>query len=135
MSGVCAMAYGFFLSGIFESFFVGTELSGIVDLVLLLASGMYINVNHVSWLKFISFFYYANETVAINFWHAKDDIKCTPETVLCLRNGTEVLEHFGYQTTLFDVYKDYFYQLILTIILHFLAFIGIRRNVQKTGFY
>lgn len=130
------MAYGFFLSGIFESFFVGTELSGIVDLVLLLASGMYINVDHVKWLKFISFFFYANETVQITFWNKVNELNCDPNLdVPCFQNGTEVLQYFGYATTQFDIYKDYFYQFILTIILHFLAFIGIRRNVQRTGFY
>lgn len=136
LSGLCAMSYGFFLSGIFESFFVGTELSGIVDLVLMLASGMYINVDQVKWLKYISFFFYANETVAINFWSKVDKIKCVHDSdSLCLRNGTQVLEHFGYNTTVNDIYMDYFYQFILTIILHIFAFIGIRRNVQKTGFY
>lgn len=133
---MCAMSYGFFLSGIFESFFVGTELSGIVDLVLMLASGMYINVNQVKWLKYISFFYYANETVAINFWLKVDEIKCFPEDEgNCLHNGTAVLQHFGYGTSQSDIYKDYIYQFILTIILHVLAFLGIRRNVQSAGFY
>lgn len=136
LSGLCAMAYGFFLSGIFESFFVGTELSGIVDLVLLLVSGMYINVNHVKWLKYISFFFYANETVSITFWSKVDELKCEVDLdVSCYRNGTEVLRSFGYATTEFDIYKDYFYQFILTIVLHILAFIGIRRNVRKIGFY
>lgn len=131
------MAYGFFLSGIFESFFVGTELSGIVDLFLLLVSGMYINVNHVKWLKFLSFFFYANETVAINFWLKVEDIHCVVEDEenVCFQNGTQVLEHFGYGTSYFDIYADYLYQLILTIVLHILAFIGIRKNVQSTGFY
>lgn len=136
LSGLCAMAYGFFLSGIFESFFVGTELSGIVDLVLLLASGMYINVNQVKWLKYISFFFYVNETVSISFWTRVEDFKCTQDTDhQCFKNSTEVLEHFGYATTELDVYKDYLYQFILTIILHILAYAGIRRNVRKIGFY
>lgn len=130
------MAYGFFLSGIFESFFVGTELSGIVDLVLLLASGMYINVDHVKWLKLISFFFYANETVAIIFWKNVESLPCHDETEnLCFKNGTAVLEYFGYGTTQFVIYKDYLYQFILTIILHVLAFVGIKRHVQMTGFY
>lgn len=130
------MAYGFFLSGLFESFFVGTELSGIVDLVLLLVSGMYINVKYVPWIKYISFFFYANETVAITFWTNIETIKCHPNPQIhCFHNGTEVLTSLGYGMSQDDIYKDFIYQFILTIILHILAYIGIRRNVRRSGFY
>jgi hypothetical protein len=136
LSGVCAMAYGFFLSGLFESFFIATELSGIVDLILLLVSGLYINVKYVPWLKFISFFFFANETVGIIFWSKVDTIKCHPNPeIQCFPNGTAVLENLGYGTTQYDLYMDYLYQLILTLILHFLAFLGIRKNVIRSGFY
>lgn len=136
VSGVCAMAYGFFLSGLFESLFIGTELSSIVDLILLLVSGAYINVATVPLLKYVSFFFYANENVFINFWLRVDDIKCSrnPEFA-CYPNGTAVLESISFGTSELVVYQNYLYQLVLTIVLHFLAFLGIRRNVRKTGFY
>lgn len=135
MSGICAMAYGFFLAGLFESLFIGTELSAIVDLILLLVSGVYINVRTVPLLKYISFFFYANESVAINFWLTIDEIKCRKPSHTCFPNGTAVLESFGFGTSDVVMYEHYLYQLILTIVLHFLAFIGIRRNVKKIGFY
>lgn len=59
---------GFLLSGLFESIRVATELSGIIDLVLLLFAGLYLNVKATPLLKYISFFFYANETIAINYW-------------------------------------------------------------------
>jgi hypothetical protein len=135
MSGVCAMAYGFFLSGLFESLFIGTELSAIADLILMLVSGIYINVKTVPLLKYISFFFYANETVSINFWLTVDEINCQNLSFACFPNGTAVLESLAFGTTELDIYKDYLYQFILTIILHVLAFIGIRKNVRRTGFY
>lgn len=136
MSGVCAMSYGFFLSGLFESIFIGTELSAIVDLILLLVSGVYINVKTVPLLKYISFFFYANENVMIDFWSKVDEIKCSSKPgFVCFPNGTAVLENFGFGTTEEVVYKNYLYQLVLTVILHIMAFIGIRRNIQKVGFY
>lgn len=136
MSGICAMAYGFFLSGLFESVFIGTELSAIVDLILLLVSGMYMSVKTVPLLKYISFFFYANETVSIRFWMDVDEIKCSPNPEFsCFPNGTSVLESLEFGTTEFDIYKDYLYQALLTVILHILAFIGIKKNVLKTGFY
>ncbi|CRL08298.1 CLUMA_CG021332, isoform A [Clunio marinus] len=134
MSGICAMAYGFFLSGLFESFLIGTELSAILDLVLILAAGVYINVRNVPFLKYASFFYYANECVAIDFWLTVDDIKCS-RGFNCYTNGTAVLESLAFGTTEYDVYKNYLYQFILTFMLHVMAFLGIRKNVRRTGFY
>jgi ATP-binding cassette, subfamily G (WHITE), eye pigment precursor transporter len=136
MSGICSMAYGFFLSGLFESVFIGIELSAIADLILLLVSGIYMSVKTVPLLKYISFFFYANETVSIHFWLTVDEIKCSPNPErLCFPNGTSVLESLSFGTTELDIYKDYCYQFVLTIVLHILAFIGIRRNVRKAGFY
>lgn len=138
MSGICAIAYGFFLSGLFESFFIGAELSSIVDLVLLLVSGVYINVKTVPLLKYISFFFYANENVSISFWLSIDEsmLRCDTERgYACFLNGTEVLESLGYGTSKFDIYQNYLYQLVLTLVVHVFAFIGIRRNVRKVGFY
>lgn len=136
VSGVCAMAYGFFLSGLFESYFIGTELSSILDLILLLVSGAYMNVSAVPLLKYISFFFYANENVFINFWTTIEEIKCSPRSnVTCYPDGVAVLESFSFGTSTDVVYKNYLYQLVLIIVLHFLAFLGIRRIVRKTGFY
>lgn len=138
LSGVCAMAYGFFLSGLFESFFIGTELSSVFDLVLLLVSGIYSNVATAPLLKYISFFFYANENVSITFWLSVDEsmIICRPEPrFACFSNGTDVLESLNFGTSEFDIYKNYLFQFALTIIIHILAFIGIRKNVRKIGFY
>lgn len=135
LSGFCAMAYGFFLSGLFESFFIGTELSAIADLILLLVSGIYINVKTVPFLKYISFFFYANESVSIYFWLRVDEIPCPNTKFACFPNGTAVLESLDFGMKESDIYKNYLYQAVLTLILHLLAFIGIRRNVRKAGFY
>lgn len=136
MAAHCAIAYGFFLSGLFESVLIGTELSSILDLILMLVSGIYINVKTVPLLKYISFFFYANETVAISFWLTKDKIKCSdnPEFA-CFPNGTAVLESLAFGTSESVIYEDYLFQLGVTLILHVLAFIGIRRIVRKSAFY
>lgn len=136
LSGACAMSYGFFLSGLFENFFIGTELSSIVDLILILASGIYTSVKLMPYLKYTSFFFYANECIAIYFWLQVDEIKCSENPELtCFPDGISVLESLAFGTNEFDIYKNYFYQFVLTIVLHVLAFLGIRRNVRKTGFY
>lgn len=136
LSGICAMAYGFFLSGLFESLFIGTELSSIVDLVLLLSSGIYTNVTSVPLLKYFSFFFYANECVSIYFWLRVGEIKCSSNrNITCFESGAAVLESMAFKTSESEIIKNYLYQIVLTIVLHFLAFFGIRRNVRKAGFY
>lgn len=137
-SGLTAIAYGFFLAGLFESFFIGTELSAITDLVLLLVSGIYTNVKTVSFLKYISFFFYANENVAISFWTSVEKIKChhgKGADNACLSDGYAVLDSLGFGTTAEDMMKDFAYQFVLFTILHVLAFLGIRKHVRRTGFY
>lgn len=116
--------------------FIGTELSSIVDLVLLLVAGIYLNVKTFPLLKYISFFFYANETVAINFWLTINEIKCSdnPEFA-CFNNGTAVLESLAFGTSQSVVYFDYMLQIVVTIITHVLAFMGVRRIVRKTAFY
>jgi len=136
LSGICAMSYGFLLAALFDSVFIATELSGIVDLIMMLVAGVYINVKFTPWIKYISFFFYANETVFINFWLTVDAIKCSDNIEHpCLTNGTVVLENLGFGTTTDVIYADYLYQLILTLLTHVIAFFGVRRNVRKTGFY
>lgn len=135
-SGLTAVAYGFFLAGLFESFFIGTELSSITDLVLLLVSGIYTNVKTVSFLKYISFFFYANENVAITFWTSIEKIKCHhSKDTACLSNGYAVLESLGFGTSMADMIQDFVYQFFLFSAFHFLAFLGIRKHVRRTGFY
>lgn len=136
LSGICAMAYGFFLSGLFENVFIGVELSAIVDLTIFLVSGMYISVKTLPVLKYISFFFYANETIFIHFWKKVDKIKCKPKTGFsCFPNGKSFLESLSYGTTDSVIYRDYLYQAVLTILLLVMAFIGIRKNVRMSGFY
>src|SRR5690349_13093496 len=118
LSGACAMSYGFFLSGLFESLFIGTELSSIVDLILLLASGIYTSVKSTPYLKYTSFFFYANECISIFFWLQVEEIKCSPNPELtCFPDGIAVLESLDFQTNELNIYKNYLYQFVLTIVL------------------
>ena len=51
------------------------------------------------WLKYISWFNYANEALCVNQWKDVEKIKCetyTNTTVLCLNDGMEVLEDLSY---------------------------------------
>lgn len=53
----------------------------------------------------------------------------------CFRNGTEILETYSYNTRVSDIWKDFLGLLILAVVFHVLAYLGIRRLVRKAGYY
>lgn len=59
-------AYGLLMSGILKTTI--PDLASISDLVFLCFSGLYMNLNSVRFIRYISPFYYANEALAISFW-------------------------------------------------------------------
>lgn len=46
------------------------------------------------WLKYISWFNYANELLQVNQWEGVGNITCASGNSRCLNNGKEVLEYF-----------------------------------------
>lgn len=67
-------AYGLMLSGLFESSLVATSLAPPFDIVLLLTGGVYIKLKTLWFLKYLSLFYYANESLSIIVWKEAVDL-------------------------------------------------------------
>lgn len=44
------------------------------------------------WLRYISWFSYANEILIINQWHNVHDIECPSNTTLCYRHGNDIIK-------------------------------------------
>lgn len=76
VSGFAAMAYGFSISGIFESVWLTLELGPPLDLLLLILGGAFINVNTISLpaMKYVSVFFYANEAISYDYWRNVESI-------------------------------------------------------------
>lgn len=53
----------------------------------------------------------------------------------CLKNGTEVLQKYSYNTNILDIVWDYFGLLMIGIVMHIFAFIGIRRIIRSVGYF
>lgn len=66
ISAFTANAYGLFISSFFDV--TVTELACVSDLIFLCFSGIYINLNSVSTIRFVSPFFFANEALSIQFW-------------------------------------------------------------------
>lgn len=67
-TNMASTAYGFFLSGLFNSIRMTLELAPPIDLILYVLGGIYINVRQFPYIKYISVFYYANEAILIEYW-------------------------------------------------------------------
>lgn len=66
ISAFTANAYGLFISSFFDVTI--TELACVCDLLFLCFSGIYINLNTISSLRFVSPFFFSNEALSILFW-------------------------------------------------------------------
>lgn len=151
-----ANAYGLCMSGIFKS--VILEISSVFDLIFICMSGIYINLDAFPYVRYISMFFFSNEALAIQFWHNVTEIgrcfnllpcqriissfylnhntECSPKFKgHCLKNGTEVLESFSYATSMSSLPWDYFGLFVLAVIMHVLAYFGIRRIIRSDGYY
>lgn len=53
----------------------------------------------------------------------------------CLRNGTDVLKNLSYNTHYVDILWDYIGLIAIAVIMHLLAFTGIRRIIRSVGYY
>lgn len=54
---------------------------------------------------------------------------------ICLRNGTDVLQNYFYRTSTDTIWIDYFGLVALAIVMNFIGYIGVRRMVNKLGYY
>lgn len=69
MITIPATAYGLMLSGIFESSFLASSLAPPFDVTLILFGGVYIKLKTLGYLKYISLFFYASESISIIVWN------------------------------------------------------------------
>ncbi|XP_055706777.1 protein brown-like isoform X2 [Phlebotomus papatasi] len=111
LAAVASMAYGFMISGVFVNEKIVQEVSVPLDTIMLIMGGFYINV-----------------------WQEIDYIECTTPTN-CLRNGTDVLNYYSLGTDSAAIWRDYLGFAIWFTICHILGFVGLKRYIQKEGFY
>lgn len=74
IAAITATSYGLFISSIFESVFLATEMAAPFDLLFFIFSGAYLNVDYVPYLKYFSLFYYTNEAMMNIYWRNVTDI-------------------------------------------------------------
>lgn len=74
LSAIAGTAYGIFLSSLFETERLASEMAAPFDLLFLIFGGFYYNVDSLPFLKYISLFFYSNEALMYDFWIDVEDI-------------------------------------------------------------
>lgn len=151
---VPSAAYGLMLSGLFESSAATTAMAPPFDVFLCLAAGVYIRLDQLWFLHYVSPFYYANEAVMVVIWKPIGELGecwavqwrrnwcdrcalegCADAVSGCLTSGDEVLRSLDFGTTYATIGLDYAGLLACALAMNLIGFLGVRRMVNRTGFY
>lgn len=112
------------------------EAANLIFLLYHLLGGLYLNVVAFPITKYLSFFFFASEGVSIYYWQGVQNITCDEgRNITCLRDGDAVLQDYGYGTTLETVYFNYLLMAGEILVIHFAAYLCLRRFVRRVGFY
>ncbi|KAL7737634.1 hypothetical protein ACLKA6_007742 [Drosophila palustris] len=136
LSAVAAVAYGVFLSSLFESDKMASEFAAPFDLIFLIFGGTYMNVDSIPGIKYLSLFFYANEALMYNFWIDIDNIDCpVNEEHPCVQTGLEVLQQTSYRTAEYTYWLDCASLLVVALVFHIVSFNLVRRYINRSGYY
>ncbi|XP_058464922.1 protein brown [Malaya genurostris] len=136
VASLLAVAYGYLFSSICGSMELSIEYANIIFLLYALLGGLYLNVVAFPISKFISFFFFASEGISVYYWRTVGSITCDPgRNTTCLRDGQAVLEDSGYRTTLEAIHYNYLLMVVQILLIHFVAYLSLRRLLKRVGFY
>ncbi|CAH2236224.1 jg22035 [Pararge aegeria aegeria] len=133
-----ANAYGSFLSAVFDKMETAALVSVPYDLIGTMFSGIYLNLAsaspYVSWLKYVSAFYYGVETISIIQWESIDTINCVNiKGMPCIKTGADVLRRFGYVEDNF--WRNCICMTVMYFVAHLIAFIMVVKRSRGTPVY
>lgn len=138
VAAIPSTAYGLMLSGLFESIAVSTAMAPPFDVFLCLAAGVYIRLKELWFLKYVSPFFYANEAVMVVVWKSIGHLDCSTtaaDGAHCLADGAEVLRSLDYGTSYNTIWLDFAGLIGCAIGMNLIGFFGVRRMVNRMGFY
>lgn len=133
-----ASATGLLISASFDSIDTASLVSVPIDFVGLMFSGIFLHLGHltssISWVRYLSIFYYGLEAVSLKQWPQYDHIDCFPDPEIpCIATGMDVLDKYGY--ILGHYYVDLFGLAAIFLACHIISFLVIRYRSQKEPVY
>ncbi|XP_043678277.1 protein scarlet-like isoform X1 [Vespula pensylvanica] len=131
-------AFGLLMSTPFDSIDKASLISVPIDFIFLLFSGIFLHIGNllplISWMRYLSIFYYALEAVSLVQWGQYDHIECLPDPEIpCISTGLEVLDKYGYIND--HYYIDLLGLLLIFLLSHFANFLVFRYRSQKEPVY
>lgn len=133
-----ANAYGSFLSSVFDKMETAALVSVPFDLLGTMFSGLYINLASlspwISWIRYLSGFYYGVESISILQWSNINNIGCDNlDGLTCIRNGSQVLTKFGFSESNF--WRNCGCLVVMYFVAHFIAYINVVKRSRGTPIY
>ncbi|XP_072946741.1 protein scarlet-like isoform X2 [Epargyreus clarus] len=133
-----ANAYGSFLSSVFDKMETAALVSVPFDLVGTMFSGIYLNLAsaspYISWLKYISGFYYGIECISILQWDSIESINCVNiKGTPCIKTGPDVLRKFGFAEEHF--WRNCACLAIMYLTAHTISFLMVVKRSRGTPVY
>ncbi|XP_066979788.1 protein white-like [Macrobrachium rosenbergii] len=96
-----ATSFGFMLSCLAPNPRVALGMGAFVLIPLMVFGGFLLNSDTVPvyfiWIKYISWFNYANEALIVNQWWGVTNITCPSGSATCMDDGEAVIESLGYE--------------------------------------
>lgn len=108
------------------------------DLIGTMFSGIYLNIGsitpYVSWLRYVSGFYYGVESISILQWDSIESIDCVSiKGIPCIKTGPAVLKRYGFEEVHF--WRNCICLLSMYCIMHFIAFLMVMKRSRGTPVY
>ncbi|XP_026759081.2 protein scarlet-like isoform X2 [Galleria mellonella] len=133
-----ANAYGSFLSSVFDKMETAALFSVPFELIGTMFSGIYLNLDsaypYISWLRYVSGFYYGVESISILQWDSIESINCVNIPGMpCIKTGPDVLKRYGYDQSHFI--RNCCCLLTMYCIGHLIAFIMVVKRSRGTPVY
>ncbi|XP_064087274.1 protein white-like [Macrobrachium nipponense] len=128
-----ATSFGFMLSCLAPNPKVALGMGAFVLIPLMVFGGFLLNSDTVPvyfiWIKYISWFNYANEALIVNQWEGVTNITCPSGSATCMGDGEAVIESLGYEegTVGFNIGMLF----VLMISLRILAFLFLLRKTSR----
>lgn len=129
---------GSFLSSVFDRLETAALVSVPFELIGTMFSGIYFNLAsaspYVSWLRFVSAFYYGVESISILEWDSIVSINCVKVPGMpCISTGSEVLQRYGFVESNF--WRNCVCLTVMYFIAHTIAYLMVIRRSRGTPVY
>lgn len=115
-----------------------TILSTPFELLGIMFSGIYLNLAsaspYVSWIRFLSGFYYGTEAISILQWGYVDTITCVNiPGIPCITTGHDVLVRFGFSEA--NLLRDCICLIVMYVGAHLIAYLMVVKRSKGTPIY